>query len=78
MLLKTTPKYYGKCRNEKSEDKALGELINVEGVLEITAIEEGRLNMKRKVTMQYCFENLCALEGSWGQAYGASNYRTRI
>ena len=57
MHLQTTPIYYVKYRNEESKDKALRELINVEGVAEVSGIEEGIVNMRRSVTIEQCFEN---------------------
>ena len=41
MHLQSTPAYYVKYINEESGDKALKELINVEGMAEVTEIEEG-------------------------------------
>ena len=43
MHLQTTPIYYVKYGNEKSQDKSLRELINKEGMAEVTAVEEGRV-----------------------------------
>ena len=57
MNLQNTPIYYIKHRIEKGEDKALRELKNEEGVEEITAIEEGILKTRRRVTMKHCFKN---------------------
>ena len=37
--------------------KALRELINKEGVAEVTTIEERRVKMRRNSTMEHCFEN---------------------
>ena len=45
------PIYYVKYRNKESEDKALRELINEDGLAEVNAIEEERVNM-RCVTMR--------------------------
>ena len=53
MHLQTTPIYNVKYRNEESEDKSKRELINEEGVAELTAIEE-RVNM-RNVILEHCF-----------------------
>ena len=50
MHLQTTPIYYIKYRNKESEEKALRELINEE-VVDVTAIEEARLNMRKSVTI---------------------------
>ena len=57
MQLKTTPIYYVKYRNDESEDKALRELINEEGVAEVTTIEEGRMKMRKFVTIEHCLVN---------------------
>ena len=46
MHLQTIPTYYVKSRNEESEDEALGKLISVEGVAEITVIKVVRVNHK--------------------------------
>ena len=55
MHLQISPTYLVKYRNEESEDKTLRELINEKGVAEVTAKEEGRVNIGRSVKMKYCF-----------------------
>ena len=55
MHLQISPIYYVKYRNKESEDKTLRELINEKGVAEVTAKEEGRVNIGRSVKMEYCF-----------------------
>ena len=49
MHLQNKPIYHVKYLNKESKDKAQRELITAEGVAEV--IEEGRVNMRRSVTM---------------------------
>ena len=44
-----------KYRKKEREDKTLRELLDDEGVAEVTAKEEGRVKI-RSVTMKHCFE----------------------
>ena len=46
MLLQNASINYVKYRKEESEDKAFRELINEERVAEVTAKQEGRVNMR--------------------------------
>ena len=62
MHLQYTPIYYVKYRNEKCEDKALRELINEEGVAEVTNKIEERMNMRSSVKMEHCFGGKETLE----------------
>ena len=57
MHMQKRPIYYVKYRNEEGEDNALRELISNEEVVYVTAIEEGRVSMRRKVTIEHCSEN---------------------
>ena len=55
MHLQNAPIYYAKYKKEESKVKALMELINEEGVTQVTSTDKKYVNMRRSVTLEHCF-----------------------